>query len=493
MADWPHTPVATSQAAMQVANVKPLAGRSESRKSKDSFTISPGYTKLNNRLAIWLVAIILLAPVPLASHRPVWWLLLGAVIGAVAIWHLVRGNRIAPDRTLQMQKHAPWFLAGLGVVVFGLLQALPLAAVIPDALLRLPEGQLSGPVLRTISIVPDASVLGALRMTVYLCFVALVLEVAAQPNRGERMGWLLFFGITVHAVWGLISLNFLGDTLLFGEKSAYQGMATGTFVNRNSYATFLGFGIVLGIALSLDRRGVPRIRSSRDPGWFSPARVEMLAIWAMIGVIALALLATQSRMGVAATAVAGLMTFLVMRIKQGYSAGGTLLTGGIGFVLFAGIALMRGGQGVLERFIFVEGASETRLDFYRQIFGMISARPLTGYGLDAFAPAFELHRAPPITAPRFLDMAHNSYLTLWAEMGLIFGSLPLLALIAAAVTIVRRIARRTTDLAMPVAALGVLCLGALHSLVDFSLEIPANVLVFLAVVAIGAANRPVGR
>ncbi|WP_218132080.1 O-antigen ligase family protein [Roseicitreum antarcticum] len=434
-----------------------------------------------------------LAPIPLASHRPVWWLLLGIVISGIAVWHLVRGSRIAPDRTLQMFKHAPLFLMGLAVVVFAVLQGLPIAAIIPDALLRLPETMVPGPVLHTISIVPDASILGALRITIYLCFVALVLEAAAQPNRGERMGWLLFFGITAHAVWGLVSLNFLGDTLLFGEKTAYQGMATGTFVNRNSYATFLGFGIVLGIALSLDRRIAPRIRASRDPGWLSPERIEMLGIWAMIAMITLALLATQSRMGVGATAVAGLLTFVVMRIKQGHSTAATLLTGGIGFVIFAAIALLRGGQGVLERFIFVEGASETRADFYSQILGMIGNRPFTGYGLDAFAPAFELHRAPPITAPLYLDMAHNSYLTLWAEMGLLFGSLPILALIGAAVIILRRIARRTTDLAMPVAALGIICLGGLHSLVDFSLEIPANVLVFLAVIAIGAAHRPIGR
>lgn len=485
----------TAMPKNKMLNLSQEAGRGRAAPSRqqDDFTISNDYTKLNNRLAIYLVAIVLLAPIPLASHRPVWWLILGLVISSVAIWHLLRAGRIAPNRTLQMMKHRFLFVAGLGVVAFGVLQSLPIGGILPEIWLQLPGAVHFGSAATTISVFPDTSLIGALRIVMYLCFLALVLEAAAQPARGERMGWLLFFGITAHAVWGLVSLNLLGDTLLFGAKTDYLGVATGTFVNRNSYATFLGFGIVLGIALSLGRQAQPRIRASRDAGWLGPERVELLAIWAMIGIIALALLATQSRMGVVATAVAGLMTFVVIRIKQQHSVGATLLTGAVGFVAFATAALLRGGQGVLERFLFVEGASETRLDFYRQMFDMIKARPLTGYGLDAFAPAFELHRAPPITAPRFLELGHNSYLTLWVELGVVVGSLPLIALIIAAIVIIRRIMRRTVDLAMPVAALGFLCLGAVHSLVDFSLEMPANVLVFLTVVGIGCAHRPFGR
>lgn len=493
MVDLSDAPTAMPKNTMINATPKQRRKGSAQSRQPDDFTISAGYTKLNDRLAIYLVAIVLLAPIPLASHRPVWWLVLGLVISSVAIWHLMRGARIAPNRTLQMMKHRFLFIAGLGVVGFGILQSLPMAGILPEAALRLPGFSEYGSIAATISVFPDTSLIGALRITMYLCFLALILESAAQPARGERMGWLLFSGITAHAVWGLISLNFLGDTLLFSAKNDYLGVATGTFVNRNSYATFLGFGIVLGIALSLGRQTQPRIRASRDAGWLGPERIELLAIWAMIGIIALALLATQSRMGVVATAIAGLLTFVVMRIKLQHSIGATLLTGAAGFIAFAAAALLRGGQGVLERFLFVEGASETRLDFYSQMIDMIKARPITGYGLDAFAPAFELHRAPPITALRFLELGHNSYLTLWVELGLFVGSLPLIALIVATIVIIRRIKRRTTELTMPVAALGILCLGAIHSLVDFSLEMPANVLVFLMVVGIGMAHRPVGR
>ncbi|WP_176847244.1 O-antigen ligase family protein [Roseicitreum antarcticum] len=457
-------------------------------KTQDDLPSSSDYTKLNDRLAVYLVAILLLAPIPLGSNRPVWWLVLGLAISGGAVWHLLRGMRIAPNRRLQMMKHRQIFILGVSVVGFGVIQALPIADMLPGFLLRLPGSVASTSAIRTISVAPDASLLAALRLIIYLIFLVLVFEVAAQPNRGERIGWMLFFGITAHAVWGLISLNFLGDTLLLGEKFAYQGVATGTFVNRNSYATFLGFGIVLGVALSLGRRAHPFNRTLHDRSWLSPERVEMLAIWVMISLIALALLATQSRMGVFATIIAGLLTFVVISIKQQYSVKSIIATGGVGLFVLATVAPLGGNLGVLERFLFVEQASETRLDFYRQMIGMIEARPFTGYGLDAFAAAFELHRAPPITSPRVLELGHNSYLTLWVELGLFFGSLPLIALITAAGVIIQRILRQTTNLAMPAAALGVLCLGAIHSLVDFSLEIPANLLVFLAVVAIGAAH-----
>jgi hypothetical protein len=42
---------------------------------------------------------------------------------------------------------------------------------------------------------------------------------------------------------------------------------------------------------------------------------------------------------------------------------------------------------------------------------------------------------------------------------------------------------------MPAAALGALVLGALHSTMDFSLEMPANMFLFLAILGLGVAHR----
>ncbi|MDZ4134769.1 MAG: hypothetical protein U1D06_04125 [Paracoccaceae bacterium] len=263
---------------------------------------SRGYSRLNDRFGLFIAAVVLLAPVPLASNRPVWWLLWGGIIGAGCALHLALGTRIAPGRPLQLRHHLPLMLAGLGVAGFALLQALPLAALLPEALRSLPASAGLSPVPRSISLAPDASLAGGLRVMIYLCFLALVLEVSSQPARAERIGWLLFAGLAAHAIWGLVALKVLGDTLLLQDKTAYRGFATGTFINRNSYATFLGFGIVLGIALTLGRtltpgRTLAAGRPRRWSGVSAVAGLETLALWGLIGGMAITLVATQSRLG----------------------------------------------------------------------------------------------------------------------------------------------------------------------------------------------------
>ena len=70
-------------------------------------------------------------------------------------------------------------------------------------------------------------------------------------------------------------------------------------------------------------------------------------------------------------------------------------------------------------------------------------------------------------------------------MGLVIGSIPpLLCAVVLAVTILR-VRRAGRDFALGIVGIGVIALAGLHSLVDFSLEIAANVYLFLALVALG--------
>ena len=119
---------------------------------------------------------------------------------------------------------------------------------------------------------------------------------------------------------------------------------------------------------------------------------------------------------------------------------------------------------------------------------MIWQRPLTGFGYDAFAPAFEMYRDEPFVSQSYADLAHNTYLALWSEHGLVFGSLPMLLTVWAAVMIVQRLRKGDGDMAVNSAALGGITLAALHSLADFSLEIPANVYCFLLLVGLAMAR-----
>ncbi len=447
------------------------------------------YTELNDQVAWLLGALVFLSAIPLGSNRPFWWLTFGLLVGLTASYYLIIGSIIAPKRPLQVTQVRSLLFLGAGVPVYAVLQSIPLSGLLPEGVLALPAAVPSEQWPRTISLQPDASLLGALRAIIYLTFVGLIIEVSTRTKRIMKLAWILFFGVVAHAAWGLIALNLLGDIAIWGEKRSYLGVATGTFVNRNSYATFLGFGLVLGIALLMQRA---RGRSSGQSGYFSEARLEGLLLGGLLCIILFALLSTQSRLGTFASVIGSIMTFLIMRAKGGAGVPRAALEG-LGLIAVLGvIGFGVVGSGLIERMVFVENEAATRQDIYRQVLDMIATRPWTGFGFDAFAPAFELFRAPPLVSEREVDLAHNSYLMLWSELGVIIGSIPLLMLAIAAALVLRKVNRSTANPAVPAAAFGALTLGAVHSLGDFSLEIPANVIFLLALIGMAIATEPLG-
>lgn len=442
---------------------------------------------MNDRLGYVLVALVLLAVVPQASNPPVWWLLVSLLIAIIGAWHLLRGAFLVPERPLQAMQHRTLLMLILTIPFVALVQALPVAQVLPAALSSLPVDIGTQP--STISLVPMGSLAGAVRVLAYVLFFVLVLEVAGQGARAERLGWILFFGIGLHAFWALIALNALDDFTPWGEKTGSIGSATGFFLNRNSFATFLSFGLVLGLALLIERARAPRIRASRGRTLTSPENLEMAAIGGLCLVMLITIFATQSRLGLTATFAGLAVTLGALQLKAGVRAMTVALQGGIALVVLLVLGVAAGGTGVIERAIFLVGAMEIRLAIYAQAVQMIAERPFLGWGLDAFTPAYEMTRIPGIRTDRVVMLAHSSYLTNWLELGLVFGSVTILCGAMVAVGLVRRLMQRKTHIAMPAAALGVLVVAAVHSTMDFSLEIPANTLAFLAIVGLGLARR----
>ena len=440
--------------------------------------------RLNTALAVALMLIVSAAPLPLGSNRPVFWLGWAAILFFLAAIYLAA----ITIRRLPLRA-SPWqypviSASALLFALYGFLQTVPLG----EGLLGLLPLGATAPAGPAISIAPSATLVGILRWTSYAVFFLLMMQVAQNRTRARKLAWFVFFLVTGQAAFALLSFRFLGETLLTPTQG-YSGVISGTFVNRNSFATFTGMGAILGLALLLHDLRTSGGRSPHLASLLSVESIRRAAAWICLAVVLGALFATGSRMGITASVIA---LFLVAVVSFAKGPKRTPRWAFFTFVLaFATIGMLLAifGQTAIERAIFTLGGKDGRFDLYVQTLELLRTRPWLGFGFDTFGLAFEQVHRPPVSPDLVWNRAHSTYLALWVEMGLVFGSLPLVIGAALMVRLARIVLAAPRDFVLAIAGLGVMVLAALHSLVDFSLEMSANVFLFLTIVALAAGTR----
>jgi O-antigen ligase len=407
--------------------------------------------------------VVALAPIPLGSNRPALWSLWAVGIGLLAAAYGLA--QLHAPASLSLRRYWPEATLFLALLAWLCLQSLPIGAG-PLTHVALPETSAAG-----ISLDPGSTRLAALTFATYGVLFLLTSQAVADSRAAHAMLVALFAVIAGYAIYGLVNLTQLGDTLLGAEKSWYGGYATGTFVNRNAFATFLAAGLAIGVPLlaaSTARRDAPA-------RWLHPALVLLGLLF-----IAAALLATGSRMGAVAGGT-GVLLGLALSLRRQSKA-----PVWFALVALAAVAAVLAlyGAGTLERLLLGHDDA-TRGELYRQVWAAIWQRPWTGYGGGSFAAVFPLFQHAPLPGDVVWDRAHSTYLALWFELGLGFGTVPLLLVAGLARRAVFGL-RDPASRPVAAAALAVTAVFAVHALVDFSAEIMANAFLLTAVLALGA-------
>jgi O-antigen ligase len=438
-------------------------------------------TKLNSLVGIFVVVLVAVSPIPFGSNRPFFWAIWGMLVGLVAVVYLFAAARSAGGLRIPLDRMK--LSGGLWLVVIAwlVIQILPLGVLFGPFVIPLPGGQ--SITSNAISTAPGATWLMVIRLVTYGFVFLMALQAGANETRSTRMLTAVFWILVAHAGFSLLQLTQLGDTILGLPKIAYMGVATGTFINRNSFATFLAMGLCVGVALL---PGIITAKRARNESVVDKALMVLLYLGGLF-VIMVALLATESRMGLFA-GVLGAFVVLLLELKQHRNRNilipAALLVG-------AGSALAivwTFGQGVLERALSLGGSSENRMDLYAQVWEQALTRPWLGFGGGAFSLYFPSYFGQPLRLDAFWDKAHSTYLALFSELGLVVGALPILAVCLLFGRILW--SQFSSDRLHParLAAIGVVLTCAVHSLVDFSLEIQANSFLFTAIVALGLAG-----
>jgi O-antigen ligase len=411
--------------------------------------------------------VLALAPLPFASNRAWAWTLLALLVGILCVtWPVaLRGENDLP-RMPVARFAVPGVLFG-AALLWGLVQTLtfapvelqhPLWAQTARALGRVVEGGIALDLLAAES--------RLLRLLSYAGIFWIAAQHAASGRRARVLIDVCAVIGAVYAAYGLVVFLSGSETILGYDKWAYHGYLTSTFVNRNHFATFAGLS-ALCAAAALARRLEDGARI-----WSALLRRDALLYVAALVLCLAALFATASRAGIAATA-AGFAVWYLFRVDttptRRYAALAAIVA-----VVAAALYFVFGwrSEGTLDENF------ETRMRVYRAAIALIEARPWLGYGLGSFGAAFATLRTHEIT--QIWTEAHNVYL----ELALEFGMPAVLAFLGAQIWIIAVCARKHAS-RIAVVALGAAATIALHSAIDFSVQIPAVAALWAALLGAG--------
>ena len=145
-----------------------------------------------------------------------------------------------------------------------------------------------------------------------------------------------------------------------------------------------------------------------------------------------------------------------------------------------------------DRFVGrVEGAGHllTRAGLVASLITVQSvfSAPVLGYGYGTFAAAFPMFRDGSLSVWLTWDKLHNTYLEVLQGLGLVFGTMLIASVVLLVVRCLRGASRQYGG-TIPSIAVSASVLVGVHAWVDFSLQIQAVTLTYMAVLGIGVAQ-----
>jgi O-antigen ligase len=369
--------------------------------------------------------------------------------------------------------------------------ALPLIALLIVAIVQILP-MTSGGERQTISYDSYVTSQAAIKIFASICFFLLFATFVNDDNR-RYLAANVIIGVCV-----LIALIGIGQSYV--GKALWQRGTFGPFVNRNHFAGFLEMGVGLAGGLIIGR----------------VVKQVMLAIYASCALALCAGIALSASRGglialaaeIAFLALVAIPNFISNRKSKHASEGqrsagraGVLLRSVaaliLGFAALGGAVLLVGSEGLVQNLSQTQGeiqgelpASErfSRRDIWSSTSRLIKDHPIIGVGLGAFQFAYTQYDQS--SGAQRVEQSHNDYLQIVADSGLVGGVITLafvFLLFARGFS-----AAQTHNREKRAITLGALagCFAiAVHSFVEFNLQITSNAQLFLALAALGTPER----
>lgn len=343
-----------------------------------------------------------------------------------------------------------------------------------------------------ISIDPSITYENSFLSAAYFCLYLLLLLVIDSRTRLRTLCYVIVFSGLFQAAFGsFMALSGL-EYLFFTKKYTYIGNATGTFVSRNNFAGYLEMTLATGVGLMMvDRKSHKaetflqwrgKLRNVLNLLLSGKALFRLMLIIMVIGLIL-----SRSRMGNASFFCSLLMTGLISSASSPSfrKPGVAMLLASIIAIDILLLGKWFGIEKVVQRMEQTTLERETRDDVVQFALPMIGDFGWTGTGAGTFWYMFSSY-AGESRLSGFYKHAHNDYIELLSDLGYIcFSFLSGVVLISLwqalkAIRHPRSSFVRGMGFAGFMGTLSIL----IHSFTDFNLQIPANAMLFIAMLAI---------
>jgi O-antigen ligase len=454
-------------------------------------------------LFTFMLLILIWAPIPIGSNRP-WSMALveTGMLMLMGFWLLAYAWRpfVLPDSV-----HRGRFVLVLLIAwaLYPLVQLIPLPSQVVEAVggsfysaygqaLGQDSGNTNSPAA-FLSVDRGATLSGFLwqcsLVAAYFCVLALV----TSRKRLTLLLAVLFLVGFANAFYGLL-IYFGGDALGLWNPGYADGVVSGTYVNQNHFAGLMVLTIPMGLGLFLYYQGgrhwqprMTKVIRSLIPVVAGQSGIILFCVLIM----AAALILTTSRGGVGALVIGIVVAVLCAVISKGRRAGELGLA--VVAVALIVIALFWIGPGKMSEKLQNSGLTSQRGDLRQASYQIIDDSPLFGTGVGTYRWVFPGYKDEKFGG-NFYEHAHNDFLELLGEQGVIGTTLLVLPVLMMLFRIVRAYGRTRDPLARGVlfAAIGGSVAILVHGLVDFNLHIPANALYFVALLGLGTVAGELG-
>jgi O-antigen ligase len=447
-----------------------------------------------------LLALLVLSPLPAGSVYDEAVLAIQLLVFLLAAIHLCGPRPVINSHLAARSVWPRRFLTILAGVLA--LQVLPL----PRALVALLSPRAAG--LRTelvagsagastatLSLAPFHTARSALELLAYVLIGILVARTFLHRRQIQRLLLILTAAGAFQAFYGLFELFRAHPRILFFPKIYNLSSATGTFVNRNHYSGYLEMILPLALGLLIARLDLfslsGQTRAEKAAQLTGRGLAGNVFILIAAAVMILAIVRSQSRSGVFVLLFIFVLFFELTvfhfsarRYRQAWVK--TFIKAA--FVVLTLVILYAGVESTMGRFAKDNLLQDGRPQYWSNTLSIVRDFPLFGTGLGTFGDVYPAYGTARLEGR--LTHAHNDYLEFLSELGLA-GFAPFLATILFLIidgfrTWTRRRYPRIKALGLG----GFISLAAIlvHSLTDFNLHVPANALLFSAILGLTFAT-----